>query len=347
MKIFKLSVICLFLSLTSCSTCKKLYEAKEYDEIISKLSGRSELNETQIEILAQSYHQANQNDFSKIMELKKTGQPDIWLEIFYRTSNINDRQGMVDKMPKDIKSKINYKKLSLKEELTNSKMKAETFLSAKANHLLRARTAESLKEAEKLINQLQRLNPRNENIDDLRLKLVLSSAQHIIFRIATPTDLCMPEDFAQLALDFDDNTIYGTPFDIVYNDKASYDLMILILINEKNISPERIDAVTFEEKNGSKTAKVTDKTMSKTASITGEIELIDVKNKNILIKTPFDISSTFRHNYAVFEGDKEACSEQTLSLSNNKSIDFPSDTSLLRDIATKLNDVIKTHYQKK
>lgn len=349
MKILKLSIICLFIALTSCGSTKTIEESKEYDKTITRLVNKAKknrLNEVQIETLAQYYHQANQDDFAKIMELKKSGQPDIWLEVFNRTSSINNRQNKVDKLSKEIKTAMNYKRLALDEELANSKNKAETFLAAKANLLLEEPNENNIKEAKILINQLYHLNPKNRSLDDLRLKLIVSNSQRIIFRIATPTDLGMPDNFAQLALDFDDNTIYDVPFDIVPIDSVSYDLMIRVMINEKKITPERIDAVTFEEKSGEKVAKVTDKTMSKTATIVGEIEFIDVKDKSILIKTPFDISSTFHHKYAIFEGDKEACSEQTLSLLNSKVIDFPSDNALLRDIATKLNEALKYHYQK-
>lgn len=349
MKILKSSIILIFVALVSCSSNKSLYNSKEYDKVVNNLTNKAsknKLNESQFEYLYKAYHQANQDDFTKIMELKKSGQPDIWTDIYYRTNSINERQNKVDKLSNDIKTALDYKKLNLDEELNNSKNKAENFLCAKTNQLLKEPDVNNIKEAEVLINQLQRLSPNNQNIENLRLRLVISSAQRIIFRIATPTELYLPDDFAKLALDFDDNTIYDVPFDIVPIDSLSYDLMILVMINEKKISPERIDAVTFEEKNGDKIAKVTDKTMSKTATIIGEIELIDVKSKDVLIKTPFDISSTFYHKYAIFEGDKEACSKQTLSLLNSEAIDFPQDNALLKDVSRQLNKVLKSHYQK-
>ena len=350
MKIFKLSVICIFIALSSCSTNKKLYDSKEYDKVLNNLTDRAsknELNESQIEMLSLSYHQANQDDFMKIIELKKSGLPDIWTEIYYRTYNINERQNKVDKLPDNIKDSINYKRLALEDEIRSSKIKAETYLSAKANQLLRNPNEDNINESEVLIKQLHKINPNNSNLEDLHLRLIFSSADNILFRIATPTDLYLPDDFALLALNFEENTIYNVPFDVVPNENTDYDLMIRVMIEEKNISPERIDAVTFEERNGDKTAKVTDRTMNKTATITGQIEVIDVKNEDILIITPFDISSTFSHKYAIFEGDREACSEQTLSLLSNEAIDFPSDNALFRDIARKLNDALKSYYQKK
>ena len=70
MKILKLSFLCILLTLLSCSTNKRLYESKEYDKIITKLSDkayRNNINELEFEFLKNSYHQANQEDFQKIM----------------------------------------------------------------------------------------------------------------------------------------------------------------------------------------------------------------------------------------------------------------------------------------
>ena len=202
-------------------------------------------------------------------------------------------------------------------------------------------------EASKLIDVLEAINPQSNNLDNLYLKLIIIRSKHILLRIATPTELYLPENFAQLALNFDEHNIYGVPFDIVPKENTDYDLMMRIMIEGKTISPERIDAVTFEERNGENVAKVTDKTMYKSANIHGKIEFIDVKNKKILINTPFNITSTFAHHYAEVNGNKDACSEQTLKLLNTQAIDFPSDEALLKDTARELNLIFKNHYQKK
>jgi hypothetical protein len=118
------------------------------------------------------------------------------------------------------------------------------------------------------------------------------------------------------------------------------------MVDEKSISPERIDAVTFEEKKDNISAVVTDKTMTKSATLKGKIQIIDVKNDEILINTPYFVTSTFRYQYAEVSGDKSACTEETLLLLNRQVIDFPSDESLLKDASSKLNQLLKSHYLK-
>lgn len=350
MKTLKIIFISLAIFLVSCKTSQETLVSKNYDETICKLSSKAQkrkLNDKQLNLLTDSYHQANEDDHQRIISLKKSGQPDIWIEIYQRLNNIKDRQDKIEILSEDIKKQINFKSLNLNNEISKSKEKAELYICAKVNSLLKSKDNHSINEAQSLVNQLYQINPNNKNIEDLRIQLAILPAERIFFRVATPIELHLPKDLAQNILDFDDNTIYGVPFDIVYNKNIKYDIMIRIMIDEKNISPEKIDAVTFEEKNNNFKAIVTDKTMSKSATIKGKIQIVDVKNDEILISTPYDVSSTFHYHYAEVQGDKDACSEYTLQLLNNKVIDFPSDNSLLTAASKELNNIIKAYYQKK
>lgn len=340
----------LFTLLIFAATFANAQSSKDYDKTIDKLipkAKKNKLNEKQLNSLTLSYHEANEIDHKTIMKLKESGQPDIWIEIFYRLSEIDKRQNKINVLSEEIKSAMNFKQLNLENEINNSREKAELYIYAKTNHLLKEINDKNLNEAHWLVNQLCKINPQSNNIEELKLKLVIMPSERILFRVATRTELFLPDNFAQLVLSFDDNNIYGVPFDIVQNENLNYDLMILIMIDEKRISPEHIETIVFEEKKDNLVAKITDKRISKSAFILGQIEFFDVKNKQILIKTPFDIGSTFVQNNAKIDGDIAACSEQTLQLSNIELIDFPSDEALLKDVARKLNHSLKSHYIEK
>lgn len=347
MKTLKLIFFSLLFSISACLTAQ---DTKEHDKTIDKLipkAKKNKLSDKQINALTISYHEANEIDFKAIMKLKESGQPNIWIEIYHRTNSINDRQCKIKILPDNIKSAMNFKQLNLEKEISNSKEKAELYIYAKTKHLLKDINEENLKEANYLVNQLCKINPQNGNIDELKLMLAIMPCERILFRVATQTELFLPEDFAQIVLDFDDNTMYGVPFDIAPNENTNYDMMILIMINEKIISPALKESATYEEKKDNLVAKVSDITLSKNCFILGEIEFIDVKNEKILIKTPFEIGSTFRHCYTEVDGDIAACSEETLQLINTEVIDFPCNEALLKDAARNLNLIIKNNYQKK
>ena len=127
------------LSLLSCNSTKKLYEAKEYDQLIMKnapklCSGR--INPDEVRWVASAYHEANQADHERIQQLKASGQPDVWPEIHERYKSMNGREKLLSCLPKELKKSINYQTLNLDEELELSKNKAESYLSAKIKQLL-------------------------------------------------------------------------------------------------------------------------------------------------------------------------------------------------------------------
>ena len=130
---------------TSCNTNKRLYET------------------------GLAYHAANQADHERIMELKSSGNPDVWPEIFERYCSIKGRSDEMAHFPKEVRQRLNYTPLDLNDEMTLSRNKAEAYLTAKASMMLNE-TAPNLDEADRLIKHLERINCDNTQINDLKLK---------------------------------------------------------------------------------------------------------------------------------------------------------------------------------
>lgn len=138
------------------------------------------------------YHQANQADHERIMELKSSGSPDIWPEIYERYCSIQGRNDEMAHFPLEVKRQLGYTRLDLSDELTNAQNKAEAYLAAKANQMLASETPD-LDEADRLIWHLERINSDNSQISDLKLKSIakrydLNRIMHIeVFeRLVTP-----------------------------------------------------------------------------------------------------------------------------------------------------------------
>lgn len=158
--------------ITSCNTTKKLYEAKEYDQIIMKeapkvCSGR--IQPKKIDFIAASYHQANQADHERIQALKATGNPEVWPEIFERYCSMKGRNDALSCFPNEIKKSINYTKLSLDDELQMARNKAEAYLAAAISQNLGS-TNPNPDQADKMIRQLEGLNKDNSHLNGFKLK---------------------------------------------------------------------------------------------------------------------------------------------------------------------------------
>lgn len=158
--------------ITSCNTTKKLYEAKEYDQIIMKeapkvCSGR--IQPKKIDFIAASYHEANQADHERIQALKATGKPEVWPEIFERYCSMKGRNDALACFPNEIKKSIHYTKLGLDDELQMARNKAEAYLAAAISQNLGS-TDPDVDQADKMIRQLEGINKDNSHLNGFKVK---------------------------------------------------------------------------------------------------------------------------------------------------------------------------------
>ena len=130
---------------TSCNTNKRLYKT------------------------GVAYHQANQADHERIQELKATGKPEIWPEVFERYCSIKGRSDEIARFPEEVKRSLRYVPLNLDDELTQARNKAEAYLMAKISQTLNS-TPPDLDQTDHLIRDLERINCDNTQLNDYKLK---------------------------------------------------------------------------------------------------------------------------------------------------------------------------------
>ena len=121
-------VLLLGAMLTACNTTKRLYEAQEYDQVIQRLAPdicHGDMNTKRINMVAASYHKANQADHERIQALKASGQPDVWPEIYQRYCSMKGRNEALSCFPRKVKNGMNYVKLDLDDDMTIARNKAE------------------------------------------------------------------------------------------------------------------------------------------------------------------------------------------------------------------------------
>ena len=111
-----LPFLALCLSLTACTSYEKLYEAGSYDQVVQKLSPRicsGHIRPNQVNLVASSFHKANQIDHERIQTLKTSGKPEAWPEIYQRYASMKGRNDALDCFPENIKQGIGYASLDL------------------------------------------------------------------------------------------------------------------------------------------------------------------------------------------------------------------------------------------
>ncbi len=356
MKYLKLIPALLFgMLLTACNTTQKLYEAKEYDQVIQRLAPdicHGDRNDKRINLVAASYHKANQADHERIQALKATGQPDVWPEIYQRYCSMKGRNDALKCFPSKVKKGMNYVKLDLDEDMTVARNHAEAFLVAKANQLLSTGSKVDAAEAEKYINQLERTNSANPHLLDLRKKCALFTNDYVDFGyVGCNSHSFHSNSFRKVVFEFDEGEL---PVQIskvrIENDprpSQNRKTVVCVIEDDVTISPIRLDEVTFKETKGNRTVEVTDHTQTKSIKISGYLQYRTKNYGEVLGSVPFEVKSTFKNDYTTIKGDREACSAETLSrLNNSQPVPVPTDESMLLDAARKLNDLIATELRK-
>ena len=334
--------------LTACNTTKKLYEAQEYDEVIQRVAPDicgGDMNAKRINYVAASYHKANQADHERIQALKATGQPDVWPEIYQRYCSMKGRNDALACFPREVKRGMNYVKLDLDDDMAAARNKAESFLVAKANQLLGTGSKTDAKEARKYIEQLYATNPQNTHLQELQGKCLLRSADNVLVTYDNKDRRDLPREFVATLMDFDAGEL--PQHCVTERDKRTdYEAVVVVGIKSVELSPSRLDEVTFKESNGSALVEVTDHSQTKHATVKGTIRFASDVDARPVREVPFEVTSTFKNDYTTIRGDREACSAETLSRLNTKPVPVPTDESMLIDAAKKLNDLVATELKK-
>ncbi len=327
--------------LASCNTTKKLYEAQEYDQVIQRLAPDicdGDMNANRINMVAASYHKANQADHERIQALKATGQPEVWPEIYQRYCSMKGRNEFLKCFPTKVKNGINYRKLDLDDDMMVARAKAESYLVAKANQLLGTGSKADALEAETYITQLARTNKENPNLMNLRRKQAFASADAVTIGVADASSLS--DYLVEAIFDFDAGEV---PYALARAKASS--AMVAVHVDDIELSPIRHDEVTFKETKDGKTATVTDHTQTKSATLKGCIEYRDNNGRRIGM-VPFEVKSNFKNDFTTVAGDQTACSAETLKRLGGMPVPVPVDESLLLDAAKKLNDLIGQEMRK-
>lgn len=346
---------------TSCNTNEKLYYAKEYDKVIQRLAPeicKGNKNPKRINLVAASYNNANRFDYERIQGLKASGQPDVWPEIYQRYCSMKGRSEALDCFPSSVKNeilrnRIHYVPLNFDDDMMVARNKAENFLVAKINQLLATGTKEDGMEANKYFAQLMKTNRDNPNIPRYFMRTSLCFGDAVFLGYDNSSDYRLSPAFMATVLSFDEGEL--PTYNVFHTERDRsifYMYTVAAVVKEVNISPVKLDEVTFKETNGSKTVEVTDYSQNKSVKVSGNIIClcsscsIRSEEDEPFFSVPFEVTSTFKNDYTTIKGDREACSAETLSRLDSHPVPVPTDESMLLDAAKKLNDLIAAELRK-
>jgi hypothetical protein len=372
---FTILIVLLFAA-ASCSSPSRLIKNERYDEAIEKVSRKirgGKIKSVDLALLEQAYHTANQADHDRIRLLRASENPDIWPEVFSLYQAMNNRQAKVKALPSEVKNAVNFVPIDLVPEINEAKTKAQRYLYAKAEALLKTDSRADARQAFVVLNDLKRISPDYPQIDQRMREALLKGTNQVLILFDNQTGMPLPAEFEQELLNFSMKEFDGefVRYDLIEQKNVVYDYTIYATLKQIVLSPERMENRRFTEQkeiedgkqpkrdeNGNvmldSTGKVIEVTkyrvieaivnetiLLKNALLRGSVDFVDNAARRTIHTTPLEATSNFAHSFAVVNGDLKACTPETLEMMRRGPVPFPPDGALILDAAQQMNQLLR------
>ncbi|MBI9036451.1 MAG: hypothetical protein JEZ03_18495 [Bacteroidales bacterium] len=350
--------------LSGCVSSRKLLNEGNYDQAISiavkKLKKKPD-KEKEILVLKEAFVLANRTDNERIEYLRKTGEPDVWDEIFNHYGAMKRRQDEVRTLNKDILEKIHFKPIDYDNEIINSKKKAAEYFYAHAKKLLEQKGKHKARQAYEELMRVKQLYSDYKEVDALMSQAYYTGVNHVLFVIENNAQVALPERFEDeiLKLSTKDVSSLWVDYDSYPDDRINYDYHIILNLQSILVSPEEAKTREYTESkeiqdgwqyvydaNGNVmkdsigqdlsvpkyvrvSAFVTEVHLFKKSFVGGSIDYYELDNDQLIKTEPISSEWIFDHLYADVKGDVRAMSKKTKDLSRSRPIQFPSDLDMI------------------
>ncbi len=378
-KLFYLAMVALLMA--ACASPSRMVKNQQYDNAIEKLSRNlrtGKIKDKDVKLLGQAFHTANQLDHDRIMLLRRSGQPDIWPEIYQRYAAMNHRQDLVKSLPEEVRQRINYRPIDYSTDMAEAINRASAYLYARAEQLLKSNDRNDARKAYFLLLELSQINRNYRDTDALIRQALMKGTNQVLLAFDNQTGMRLPEGFVDNVMlfnpaDFKDEFI---SYDLFPVSGKQYDYTVYISLKNILISPERLESRSFTEtaeiQDGTKpkrdengrivldndgnvievpnyrtvSAVVNETIMSKSATLEATIDYVQTGSSSVVYSIPVSANSNFTHAYATFNGDQNAISRETKRMVGNKPIPFPPDGNMLIEASRSLNQAVKRNLRR-
>jgi len=361
---------------TSCVSSVNYLQRGDYDAAIRKSAKvliKKPHKTKEIDVLQKAYTLANQRDQEAIDRLKLSGQPDIYDEVLYYYNRMNGRQEVVERLPQQLLSQINFQHVDYSRTLAESKKKAAAFFYAHAVALLEDGDKCSARDAYNELITVKEYYPVYRDVDSLIGVSLYLGTNNVLFSLLNESNSILPKDFERdlLKISLEDLNMEWVDFDTSPVEGKKYQYTIYFSLKEINVSPEFVKEERYTEtrevedgfdyvldKNGNVMkdslgndikvpryvtlrCDVIETSLHKDSRVRGSLDIVDNYNDQ-LVKTQDVVAQfNFDHRFAAARGDLEALSKQTRKLTREKPVPFPTDAQMIFDTNEVLKERVK------
>jgi hypothetical protein len=351
----------------------------------NKLSGAKVNKAEYVKGLETAFKKATDRDMAFVEKLKNEGNPESWETILSVYATISNRQESIRPLlplTDENGKKANFLFVNTNDLEKEAKEQTINFLYSSAKDFLQeARSTKDRIPARKAYDALLRLknySPRFMDVPQLEREARELGITKILVNVQNYSQAVFPAGLEDeiLRLGFRDLDREWQKFDAYPERNREYDLGITLVLSNVQVSPGAVSEKSFSEKkeipdgfqyvldekgnvkkdtagndiklpkNKVIEAQILEVFQSKSAGLSGRLEVVDLHTKGVRESRDINTVAIFENRAASFKGDERALTEDTKKRLGNRPAVFPTDAILLLEAARKLRPLVISELRK-
>ena len=351
----------------------------------NKLSGAKVKKVEYVKGLETAFKKATDKDMAYIEKLKNEGNPESWETILSVYATISNRQESIRPLlplTDENGKKANFLFVNTNDLEKEAKEQTINFLYSSAKDFLQeARSTKDRIPARKAYDALLRLknySARFMDVSQLEREARELGTTKILVNVQNYSQAVFPAGLEDeiLRLGFRDLDREWQKFDAYPERNREYDLGITLILSNVQVSPGAVSEKSFSEKkeipdgfqylldekgnvkkdtagndiklpkNKVIEAQILEIFQSKSAGLSGRLEVMDLHTKGVRESRDINTVAIFENRAASFKGDERALTEDTKKRLGNRPAVFPTDAVLLLEAARKLRPLVISELRK-
>ena len=351
----------------------------------NKLSGAKVKKVEYVKGLETAFKKATDRDMAFVEKLKNEGNPESWETILSVYATISNRQESIRPLlplTDENGKKANFLFVNTNDLEKEAKEQTINFLYSSAKDFLQeARSTKDRIPARKAYDALLRLknySARFMDVPQLEREARELGITKILVNVQNYSQAVFPAGLEDeiLRLGFRDLDREWQKFDAYPERNREYDLGITLILSNVQVSPGSVSEKSFSEKkeipdgfqylldekgnvkkdtagndiklpkNKVIEAQILEVFQSKSAGLSGRLEVMDLHTKGVRESRDINTVAIFENRAASFKGDERALTEDTKKRLGNRPAVFPTDAILLLEAARKLRPLVISELRK-
>ena len=351
----------------------------------NKLSGAKVNKVEYVRGLETAFKKVTDKDMAYIEKLKNEGNPESWETILSVYATISNRQESIRPLlplTDENGKKANFLFVNTNDLEKEAKEQTINFLYSSAKDFLQeARSTKDRIPARKAYDALLRLKNyagRFLDVPQLEREARELGTTKILVNVQNYSQAVFPAGLEDeiLRLGFRDLDREWQKFDAYPERNREYDLGITLILSNVQVSPGAVSEKSFSEKkeipdgfqylldekgnvkkdtagndiklpkNKVIEAQILEVFQSKSAGLSGRLEVMDLHTKGVRESRDINTVAIFENRAASFKGDERALTEDTKKRLGNRPAVFPTDAVLLLEAARKLRPLVISELRK-